>query len=73
MWTDNLADALGVDRLSEGDVNALLDTARDIAHRVERKYTPVSTYLIGVAVAGGMPLEDANAKVAALLPAETES
>jgi hypothetical protein len=70
MWTDDLADALGVDRLPEGDVNALLDTARDIAHRVERMYTPVSTYLIGVAVAGGTSLEDARAKVAAILPAE---
>jgi hypothetical protein len=70
MWTDDLADALGVDRLSEAEVNTLLDTARDIAHRVERKDTPVSTYLLGVAVAKGLPLDEACTKVAALLPAE---
>lgn len=68
-WVDDLADKLGVSHLSEDDVNALLDSARDIAHRAERMYTPVSTYLMGVAVASGISLEDARARVEELLPA----
>jgi len=67
-WVDDLSDALGVSRLSEDEVNALLDSARDIAHRAERMYTPVSTYLMGLAVAGGASLEDTRAKVEELLP-----
>lgn len=68
-WVDELADSLGVSRLSEDEVSALLDSAREIAHRAERMYTPVSTFLMGVAVAGGASLEDTRAKVEGLLPA----
>jgi hypothetical protein len=39
------------------DVDTMLDVARDVAHNVERKATPVTTYLMGVAVGGGMPEE----------------
>lgn len=68
-WVNDLADELGVSRLSEDEVTSILDSARDIAHRAERMYTPVSTYLMGVAVAGGTSLEDARTKVEELLPA----
>lgn len=50
-WIDDLAGALGVDALTEAETNALLDTARDVAHRVERKNTPLATFLLGVAAA----------------------
>ena len=56
-WTDELALALGVSTLDETQEAALLGTSRAIAHRVERKDTPISTYLAGVAagtrIAGG--------------------
>jgi hypothetical protein len=49
-WIDDLARALGEEPLSREEVAALLDVARDVAHRVERKITPLSTFLLGVAV-----------------------
>ena len=67
-WVGDLADALGVDRLSDEEVQELLDTARDVAHRVERKVTPLSTFLLGIAVGRGETLAGARAKLTGLLP-----
>jgi hypothetical protein len=50
-WIDLLADTLGQERLSDGERTRLLAAARDVAHRVERKTTPLATYLLGSAVA----------------------
>jgi hypothetical protein len=36
------------------DTDTMLDVARDVAHNVERRAAPVTTYLVGVAVGGGM-------------------
>jgi hypothetical protein len=62
-WIDQLAEALGEDTLSETETSRLLSTARDVAHRVERRITPVSTFLLGAAVgrslAGGASRADA--------------
>lgn len=49
-WIDRLADGLGDEPLSAEDVNRLLEASREVAHRVERKITPVSTFLLGAAV-----------------------
>jgi hypothetical protein len=49
-WLASLAITLGVDPLDEGQVGELLDVARDVAHRVERKATPMATFLLGAAV-----------------------
>lgn len=49
-WIDELAEALGEDRLSESESSTLLEVARDVAHSVERKVTPLSTFLLGSAV-----------------------
>lgn len=49
-WIDRLAQALGEDPLSHTEVNELLGVARDVAHRVERKITPLSTFVLGAAV-----------------------
>jgi uncharacterized protein DUF6457 len=43
-----LAAALGEDELSPGETGAVLKLARDVAHRSERKFAPLSTYLAGV-------------------------
>ena len=51
-WLAELADALDVgDEIEDLDEEALLDAARVIAHAVERRAAPLSTYLIGLAMA----------------------
>jgi hypothetical protein len=49
-WIDGLASALGQEPASTVETAQILTVARDVAHNVERKITPVSTYLLGVAV-----------------------
>ena len=49
-WIDELANALDAERLSKDDVARLLGVARDVAHRVERKVTPLATFVLGEAV-----------------------
>ena len=49
-WIDDLARALGEEPLTAAETAALLDAARDVAHRVERKFTPLSTFVVGLAV-----------------------
>ena len=75
-WTDQLADALSVETLEPENEARLLDAAREIAHRVERKETPLSTFLMGVAVGtltaqGTSPqdaIDDAFEDLARILP-----
>lgn len=49
-WIDQLAAALGEEPPSPEEANQLLGVARDVAHRVERKVTPLATFLLGSAV-----------------------
>jgi hypothetical protein len=62
-WIDRLAASLGEDPLSEAETARLLGVARDVAHRVERKITPLAAFLAGAAVgrsmSGGAPRADA--------------
>lgn len=70
-WLDDLARALGREPLSEADVETLLGVAREVAHRVERRITPVSTFLLGAAVgqaeAAGTSRSEALAQALATL------
>ena len=50
-WIDELAEALGVEALSSAETDRLLRVARDVAHRVERKDTPLAAFLLGMHVA----------------------
>lgn len=50
-WLALVARDLGVD--VELDQQPLLATAREVAHRVERKATPLTTFLIGIAIGSG--------------------
>jgi molybdopterin-guanine dinucleotide biosynthesis protein A len=50
-WVEAVRKALGVDVAL--DVDAILDVARDAAHNVDRPAAPVTTYLLGAAVAAG--------------------
>jgi hypothetical protein len=78
-WIDELARALGVEPLTPAETTQLLDAARDVAHRVERKMTPLSTFVIGCAVgreiAGGAnrseTLSATLRKLEAALPPDT--
>jgi hypothetical protein len=64
-WIDRLAAALGEDPLSETETTRLLGVSREVAHRVERKITPLAAFLLGSAtgrsVAGGASRADALA------------
>ena len=64
-WVEQLTKALELP--AAVDVDTMLDVARDVAHNVERKATPVTTYLMGVAVGGGMPEEVVVERVRALV------
>lgn len=48
-WLASLATTLGVDPLADDQVMELLGVARDIAHGVERRATPLATFLLGAA------------------------
>jgi hypothetical protein len=48
-WIDELCDALDVEL--DVDESLILDVAREAAHNVERPAAPVSTFLLGYAVA----------------------
>ena len=58
-WLDRFADDLQVPRLDPGEVDALLDLARVVAHGTERKNAPLATFLAGRCLAqhGGDPAE----------------
>jgi uncharacterized protein DUF6457 len=49
-WMGRMARALGEEPLTPAEVGAILKLARDVAHGVERRGAPVSTFLAGVHV-----------------------
>ena len=49
-WIERLAVELGVDPLSDAEVITLLGSAHDVAHRVERRTTPLAAFVLGAAV-----------------------
>lgn len=75
-WIDELAAAFEVEPLTDPETARLLRVARDVAHRVERKETPLAAFLLGVDVASrtaaGAPrdqaLEAAIGTIEQLLP-----
>jgi hypothetical protein len=54
-WVEELREALGLKDAVDSD--SILQIARDVAHGVERRAAPVTTYMIGLAagLAGGGP------------------
>jgi Domain of unknown function (DUF6457) len=75
-WIDELAEAFELRGLSDDETGRILVVARDVAHRVERKDTPLAAFLMGMDVAGritgGVPrdaaINESIAAVEALLP-----
>ena len=49
-WLEQAASIMGVEKLDHESQERLLGAARDVAHGVERKLTPIATYLLGAAV-----------------------
>ena len=45
-WPSRYSTALGLD-LSDDEIDAILDLARDVAHGTERRFAPLSAYLAG--------------------------
>jgi hypothetical protein len=72
-WLESLATTLGVDPLGEQQVMELLGIARDVAHGVERRATPLATFLLGAAtqrrIGHGATVDDAFADALAELRA----
>ena len=58
--------------VSESDLKAILDGARYAAHEVERPAAPVTTYLMGMAVARGGDLQEISDTIEALAKAWSE-
>jgi hypothetical protein len=48
---------------ADANVDVILDVARVAAHAVERPAAPVTTYLLGMLVAGGMDVQEAATKI----------
>lgn len=63
-WVHAVREALGVQ--VEMDLDTILDVARDAAHRVERPAAPVTTFLLGAAVAQGADPAEAAATISRL-------
>ncbi len=63
-WVNAVSAELGLP--ADVNVDVILDVARVAAHQVERPAAPVTTFLLGMAVAGGMDLDEAAAKIEAL-------
>jgi len=63
-WVNAVSAELGLPE--DVDVDVILDVARVAAHSVERPAAPVTTFLLGVAVAGGMDVNEAAAKIQTL-------
>lgn len=75
-WLQEVIGALDLGEItpsvSESDLTAILDGARHAAHQVERPAAPVTTYLMGMAVARGGDLQEISRTVEGLAKAWAE-
>jgi hypothetical protein len=69
-WLQEVIKALNLgevtQNVSDSDLKAILDGARHAAHQVERPAAPVTTYLMGMAVARGGDLQEISDTIEAL-------
>ena len=49
-WVNRLAERLDVEGLTTEESSRLLAAARDVAHGVERRITPLAAFVLGAAV-----------------------
>ena len=69
---ERFAAALGVPPLSADEQERVLAWARDVAHGSERRYAPLTSFLLGLALGSsnidrGVALEDAVSRLDAVL------
>jgi Domain of unknown function (DUF6457) len=75
-WMDELAAALGVEPLGAGETGEILRVSREVAHGVERRFAPLASFVLGVAVEraraagadGGEAFDVAVQRLRALIP-----
>lgn len=60
-WINAVCAELGLS--ADASVDVILDVARVAAHKVERPAAPVTTFLLGQAVAAGMDVNEAATKI----------
>ena len=80
-WVDDLTQALGEGPLARAHIGSMLKLSRDVAHGVDRKLAPVSTFVAGLHVARrtaeGASADEALREVlnaaAGLIPADKSS
>ena len=60
-WIEAVQKELGIN--IDLDHESILDVARDAAHAVERKAAPVTTFLLGYAVAAGADAKEVTKKI----------
>jgi hypothetical protein len=53
-WVDRLAAELQLDALSAHENEHVLSASREVAHRVERRATPLAMYVLGLSVGSQM-------------------
>lgn len=63
-WIEAVRQELGI--AAEVPTTAILDVARLAAHNVARPAAPVTTFLLGIAVAGGADPADVTSRIEAL-------
>jgi hypothetical protein len=79
-WIDELAAAFGEDALTAEEEAALLSAARDVAHRVERRITPLAAFVAGMGAgraraegaSHGRAVADALTVLRAALPGDAD-
>lgn len=75
-WLQEVISALDLGEVTttvtESDLGAILDGARHAAHEIERPAAPVTTYLMGMAVARGGNLQEISDTIEALAKAWAE-
>lgn len=49
-WLRDVAEQLAIPALDDDVTTALLDLARDVAHNTERRYAPLTCFLVGAAM-----------------------
>ena len=64
-WASAACAELGLEP-GQVDIRLILDLARVAAHQVDRPAAPVTAFLLGLAVAGGQPADQAAARLVAL-------
>ena len=78
-WVNALANELRLDAISKHEADHLLAASREVAHRVERKVTPLAMYVVGMAVGRQLAekarddaIEDVIHTLLVRLPAEAD-